>query len=239
MIVDADFKQLEWLVASYLSQDPVAMKEILNGTDLHSDNQARLRLPTRLVAKTFLFRLIYGGSAYAYANDSEFAHISDSPKYWQRLIDEFYSKYKGLARWHSSLMQEVIRNQKLAMPTGREYEFTKNSYGDWPRTTILNYPVQGMGADLMAIARVSLFHKLRTLNTPNCLLVSTIHDSIILDVHRDSIRQLVPVIIQTWEDIPRNFQTLFGVEFNLPCKVEVKIGPHWGATQEVNLEDYK
>jgi hypothetical protein len=31
----------------------------------------------------------------------------------------------------------------------------------------------------------------------------------------------------------------FDVEFNLPCKVEIKLGPHWGATQEVNLKDYE
>jgi DNA polymerase I-like protein with 3'-5' exonuclease and polymerase domains len=191
------------------------------------------------VAKTFLFRLIYGGSAYAYANDPEFAYISDSPKYWQRLIDDFYDKYKGLARWHSSLMQTVIRQGYLEMPTGRVYEFKPNDRGDWPRTTILNYPVQGMGADLMAIARVSLKYKLELLDLPNVKLVSTIHDSIILDLDKDQVPIVIPAIIQTWKDIPRNFQALFDVEFNLPCKVEIKLGPHWGATQEVNLKDYE
>lgn len=60
MLLQADAKALEWVCASYLSQDPIAMEEVLNNVDQHSDNQERFGLPSRLVAKTFVFRLIYG-----------------------------------------------------------------------------------------------------------------------------------------------------------------------------------
>jgi hypothetical protein len=41
MLLQADAKQLEWVGASYLSQDQVAIDEIWKGTDMHSDNQKR------------------------------------------------------------------------------------------------------------------------------------------------------------------------------------------------------
>jgi hypothetical protein len=82
MILNADAKALEWVCATYLSQDEVAMKEIWDEIDQHTDNQTRFGLPSRLVAKTFVFRLIYGGSAYSYAMDHNFKDIG-SEKYWQ------------------------------------------------------------------------------------------------------------------------------------------------------------
>ena len=42
MLLQADAKQLEWVGAAYLSQDDLAIQEIWDGTDMHSDNQERL-----------------------------------------------------------------------------------------------------------------------------------------------------------------------------------------------------
>jgi len=70
-----------------------------------------------------VFRLIYGGSAYSYANDPNFAEVSKSEKFWQGVIDEFYSKYKGLHKWHIKLMQEATTTKMVKLPTGRIYQF--------------------------------------------------------------------------------------------------------------------
>ena len=164
MLLQADAKALEWVCASYLSQDKVAYDEIWNNIDQHTDNQNRLGLPSRLIAKTFVFRLIYGGSAYSYANDTNFTSVSNSESFWQDVIDEFYKKYKGLNQWHKEIVAKAMRDRKITMPTGRVYNYEPEvKYGKvkWPRTRILNYPVQGLGADLMAIARVSLSNRLK------------------------------------------------------------------------------
>jgi len=56
MIVNSDAKALEVNCAAYLSQDPVLLEEVRGGFDMHSNNQQVLGLPTRLIAKTFVFR---------------------------------------------------------------------------------------------------------------------------------------------------------------------------------------
>jgi DNA polymerase I-like protein with 3'-5' exonuclease and polymerase domains len=144
MLIKADGKALEWRVAVELSGDKVGLQEILDGVDSHADNQQRFGLPSRLIAKTYLFRLIYGGSAYSYANDPNFSSVSKSEKFWQRVIDETYSKYKGLAEWHKKLVQQVSQTGFIRTPFGREYHYKPDRRrGElvWPRTTILNYPV--------------------------------------------------------------------------------------------------
>lgn len=237
MILQADAKQLEWVGASYLSQDQVAIEEIWNAVDQHADNQQRFGLPSRLIAKTFVFRLIYGGSAYSYANDPNFKSIGGE-EFWQGVIDQFYAKYKRLGEWHNNLVAQAKRDRKLVMPTGRIYGYEPEiSYGKekWPRTKILNYPVQGLGADLMAIARVSLYN--RTKHLEGFKLVNTVHDSIIIDfdsnVH-DSL-ELVKLVDKCFNDVPANFKKLFGVEFNLPMRVECEVGPTWGDMKKVVL----
>ena len=236
MLLQADAKQLEWVGAAYLSQDNLAIEEIWNGTDMHSDNQTRFGLPSRLIAKTFVFRLIYGGSAYSYANDPNFREIGNET-YWQSIIDQFYNKYTKLKEWHDEIVFRAKRDRKLTMPTGRVYYYEPEvtSYGvKHPRTKILNYPVQGLGADLMSIARVSLRNRL--LDKEGVKLINTVHDSIILDFDPKvwDNNSIVKIVEKCFNDVPDNFKRLFGHNFNLPMRVECEIGPTWGNMETVN-----
>lgn len=236
MLLQADAKALEWVCATYLSQEPIAIEEIWNNVDQHTDNQQRFGLPSRLIAKTFVFRLIYGGSAYSYANDPNFKDIGGET-FWQGVIDQFYQKYQRLGKWHDKLLNDAKRDRKLVMPTGRTYHYEPEiKYGkeNWPRTKILNYPVQGLGADLMAIARVSLFNRLKKVE--GAYLVNTVHDSIIVDFDEkicDNI-SIVNLVDRCFNDVPKNFEKLFGKEFNLPMRVECQVGPTWGDMEVVD-----
>jgi len=228
VIVSVDASALEWLVCAYLSGDPVAYEEITNRVDQHTANQKRFDLPSRLIAKTFVFRLIYGGSAYSYANDPDFTEVSKSEKFWQKVIDEFYTKYSGVAKWHTALMSEATTTGKLRMPTGRFFNFTSTQRnGDlvWPRTCILNYPVQGTAADLMSIARVSFFRRFKAAKLTG-VLISTIHDSIVVDVPNEEVETVCKLFEEVFRDIPLNYKRIFGVEFPLPTRCEVSYGPN-------------
>ena len=200
----------------------------MDNVDMHEINRARFNLPERRIAKFFLFRLIYGGTAYAYAYDPDFTHVSSSPKYWQKVIDEAYEKYRVLEQTHTAWVQNVIRNGVLVVPTGREYEFApvRTDKGElkWPRTQILNYPVQGLGHDLMAIVRTLLFARLRSLRSLGAELISTVHDSIDIDCPVHLVDDVIKIVQSCFDDAPARFKVLFGVEFNLPLRCEIFTG---------------
>ena len=150
MRIAIDVKALEWQTGTFLCQDKIALEELWNNEDMHTKNQQAFKLPSRLIAKKFLFRLIYGGSAYAYAHDPEFKDASTSVKFWQSAIDAFYNKYQGWAAWHTKIVQTVIRTKQLVMPTGRiytyqQYKNERTGEMDWPKTQILNFPVNFSG----------------------------------------------------------------------------------------------
>ena len=136
------------------------------------------------------------------------------------------------------ILAKAMRDRQLTMPTGRVYKYEPEiKYGrvKWPRTKILNYPVQGLGADLMAIARVSLSNRLKAME--NVKLINTVHDSIIVDFDSkvcDNI-SIVKLVNDCFTDIPSNFKKLFGVDFNLPMRVECQVGPNWGNMEIVNV----
>lgn len=229
MIISVDHKGLEWVTAVFLSQDKVGIYEIWSGVDQHSDNQKRFGLPSRLIAKTFVFRLIYGGSAYSYANDPEFETVGLSIDGWQNVIDEFYAKYTGLAAWHNELVEIAGRDGRIITPSGRIYNFEpyQNYRKEWelPRTKILNYPVQGFGADIVMLSRITLAKRMGIFSgTPKyrTKLINTVHDDIWLDVHPDELQAIKEEIAGVFADLPSIINASFGINFNLPTKFELK-----------------
>ena len=232
MIINADAKQLEVNVAAFLSQDPILLDEVRNKVDIHEENRIRFNLPSRLIAKKFKFRLIYGGSAYSYANDPEFAEVKYSKNKWQEVIDEYYLKYKGLSAWHKKLIQTVTTTKKLVMPTGRVFVYEKDIRGNWPETTIKNYPVQGTGADIMSIIRVDFRRRFQKLNL-DAVRISTVHDSIVVDSNKKDVDKIIKLFFDVYKDMPQNFQKLFGIEYNLPLFCEVSVGNNLYDLEEI------
>lgn len=225
MLVKVDAKQLEWRTALELSRDETGIQEVFDNADQHEDNRQRFGLPSRLIAKTFLFRLIYGGSAFAYAKDFNFARVSSDETFWQRVIDSTYDKYRGLAKWHEDIVAHVQQHKILTVPSGRSYYYEPEFNGrtfKWPRTKILNYPVQGFSADLMQIARISAFNRLKD----KCLFINTVHDDIQIDVDNDpdKLYTICTTLEQVFRDIPMNVKRIYGYEMVVPMAGEVSFG---------------
>ncbi len=229
MLITADFNALEWRVPVSLSRDPVGMDELKHKRDVHTANEKEFKLPSRLIAKKYLFRTIFRGSGYAFANDPEFMHVSTDPDYWDGVNAQFYKKYKGLDRWHTSLSQFVVAGQPIIGPTGRSWFCPMGT--DWkgrpkiPWNILTNYPVQGTAADIVCMARVSLFNRMEKLNIKGDL-VSTIHDSITIDAPKNNVEQIVKLMYDVANDIVPNFKRLFNYDLIIPFPVEVKAGPN-------------
>lgn len=235
MLFQCDVKGLEMVCAAYLSQDLVMMQELTEGVDIHEMNRVALGLPNRGVAKVMAFRTIYGGGAYSFSIDPDFAEVGYKEKQWQEVIDAYYKKYTGLAEWHKNIVLEVVETGKLVVPcTGRVYEY-EAIHGKYAEPSIKNYPVQGLGADIVALARVSLFNRLKRLGWESCLLVNTVHDSLIIDYdekvcYTDNLNKLV---LEVFKDLPANFEKLFKTKFNLEVNVVNMVGEHWNSLEEI------
>lgn len=219
--------QLEWRCVVDLANDKVGITEIKNKLDTHSLNQEAFSLPSRLIAKIYLFRTIYRGSGYAFAKDHQFKHVSSDPEFWDDVNRKFFRKYNGIEMIHRRWGELVFTGRPIIGPTGRQWPIPMgvDRHGDKriPWTILTNYPVQGTSADIMAIARVSLYRRL-TASGLASKVISSVHDSIVLDCPKEELDKVAEMMYDVFNDIPKNALKLFGWKMNVPYAAEVKYG---------------
>ena len=220
--------QLEWRVAVELAKDYVAINEILNKEDTHSKNQIAFDLPSRLIAKIYLFRTIFRGSGWSFANDPDFMHVSSSPKYWDQVNEKFYKKYFALDAKHKEWANLVTHGENIVGPLGRFWPIRMgyDKHGELyiPWTILTNYPVQGTAADIMTIARISLKQKLLKNSLKDVLLVSSVHDSIVVDAPATRLQLIAELFHETFQSLIPNIKNIFGYDWETPLACEVKYG---------------
>lgn len=262
MIIKLDAGQLEWRAKVFLAQDKIAMEELCDPKrDIHSENQVAFGLPTRTIAKNFLFRMIFAdafgpqgfeGPGYAFSKDPNFSHVSTSPKFWAKVAEKFFDKYQGVYSHSVGLIRTATEKGLIVSPSGREYEYTTytNYRGEveWPRTQILNHIVQGFSADLMVLIRRIIFREWPYIGEPHLsLLINTVHDDVEADVVNDPkyVEAACVGMLQSFQKLPDVAEQWFNVKLNIPFTGEVKFGMNLMEDQmskynpETFLEDFK
>ena len=231
-LLNSDVANLEWRTLLELSGDKIGIQEILDGLDTHTDNQNRFGLPSRLIAKVFLFRWIYRGSAYAYANDPDFSHVSSSADYWDGVNEKFFKKYSGINECHFKWKERCEQGLPIVSPFGREWDIPLlNSYGKVNWTQFTNYPVQGTSGDVIKIAMVYIRKRIKDLPV---YLINTVHDSIILDGRDEtSCIQAGKICYGTFQEIPDLMYKHFGWRMPIPITGEIEIGERWSEVKEI------
>jgi len=228
-VMEADFAQLEFRVAAYLSQDTTAIDEVTTGFDVHSYTAKVIsdagQPISRQDAKAHTFAPLYGASG--------FGRSKAEAAYYQ----QFTKKYHGIAKWHESLAKEALNTSKITTPSGREFSFpdvTRRRYGGVTFfTQIKNYPVQSFAtADIVPISLIYI-DKLLTANKLRSCVVNTVHDSIVIDVHPQEKDKVLQVISAANCKLIEIINKRWGIDFNIPLLLEAKIGPNWLDTKDV------
>jgi len=227
-ILEADFAQLEFRTAAYLSQDKTAIKEIEDGFDVHAYTASVItesgQKTTRQEAKAHTFAPLYGATG--------FGRTSAEAKYYE----QFTKKYEGVALWHTRLAKEAMSSKVIRTPSGREFAFPnvyKNKHGRVSNfTQIKNYPVQSFAtADIVPLA---LLYIDKLLDSMKSCVVNTVHDSIVIDVHPDEERAVLEAINTTNKNLPSLVNSKWNIDFNVPLLLESKIGDNWLDTKDVS-----
>lgn len=241
MLISCDASQLEWRGVLEISKDPVGIQEVLDKLDTHSLNQIAFNLPSRLISKRYLFRTIFNhGKGYAFTQDPDFMHVSTSVKYWDTVGEKFYSKYAYIEKLYQQNIALILAGKPITGPLGGEWYITPtyNYKGDLtaPETLCVNYPVQGTSAQVMMIARISFYNRLKkSPYADKTKLVSTVHDSIVTDAPSAYAEPLAEMFHEVFADLPKNIKKLFNYDWVVPLACEVKVGPNMKDMTEIKI----
>lgn len=228
-IMEADFAQLEFRVAAFLSQDKTAIDEVTTGFDVHSYTAQVIsdagQNISRQEAKAHTFAPLYGASGFG-RTPAEAAYY-----------EQFTKKYSGIGKWHKELAREALATGKIKTPSGREFSFpdvTRRANGTVTFfTQIKNFPVQSFAtADIVPISLIYI-DKLLEANKMQSCIVNTVHDSIVIDVHPDEEEKVLRIISAANNKLLTIVNKKWGLDFNVPLLLEAKIGPNWLDTNDV------
>jgi DNA polymerase I-like protein with 3'-5' exonuclease and polymerase domains len=229
-IMEADFAQLEFRVAAFLSQDKTAIDEVTTGFDVHSYTAQVItdagQSISRQEAKAHTFAPLYGASGFG-RTPAEAAYY-----------EQFTKKYSGIGKWHKELAREALATGKIKTPSGREFSFpdvTRRSNGTVTFfTQIKNFPVQSFAtADIVPISLIYI-DKLLGINQMQSCIVNTVHDSLVIDVHPKEKDKVLRIIHAANDRLLAIVNKKWKLDFNVPLLLEAKIGPNWLDTKDVS-----
>ena len=90
----------------------------------------------------------------------------------------------------------------------------------------------------MAIARVSFMGRLAKKTWGYlCLLVSSVHDSIVVDAPAYLLQEITNLFHQVFDDLAKNIYKLFKYNWEVPLGCEVKFGMNMKDMQKQNRTD--
>jgi len=215
-IIEVDFAQLEFRTAVFLAQDKQGMIDIADGVDVHQYTADVIGC-SRQDAKAHTFKPLYGGMMGK----------KKEKEYYQKFLE----KYEDIAEWHKKLEDTAIKSKIVRLPSGREYYFPniyrRKDGSSTQSTAVKNYPVQGFAtADIVPIACINVWNLLKE-NNMKTLLINTVHDSVILDVHPDEYNQAIEVLNKGFSSIKDSLKNRFDCELNVPLDFEIKSGDNW------------
>ena len=235
-IMEADFSGLEFRVAGELSRDPQIIEDIESGKDVHKQtasiiNQCAVEdvdKTMRQNAKAYTFAPLYGGMG------------ANEPPHVQAYFKEYFNIYKGLAIWHRKLMDGVLKDGLVRIPSGREFYFPNARRLGNGRitnaTAVVNYPCQSFAtADLVVMSCVRAHERFKDEKFKSRLIL-TVHDSIVVDVHPDEDARVIAALKWAMGGLAGEVSKRYDYDLLLPLDIEITQGPNWMEQVELIID---
>ncbi len=192
MLVDADYSQIELRLLAHISGDETMKNAFLTGEDIHAVTASQVfGIPLdevtpqmRSHAKAVNFGIVYGISAFSLAQD-----IGVRPKEAQAYIDAYLEKYHGVREYMQRVIAEAKENGYVSTLFGRrrpmpELKSSNRNMRAFGERVARNMPIQGTAADIMKLAMVNAYRRMRAEGLKSRLILQ-VHDELIAECPED------------------------------------------------------
>ncbi|MFI3317062.1 MAG: DNA polymerase I [Rikenellaceae bacterium] len=205
-ILSADYSQVELRIMAHLSGDQALIDAFANGEDIHVATAARLfgksisevSAEERRRAKTANFGIIYGISAFGLAQRLEIARGEA-----KEIIEGYFASYPGVKAYMDAAVQSAKDKGFVETLYGRRrYLRDIDSRNAVARAVAernaINAPIQGTAADIMKIAMVAIWRRMRSEGLDSQMIMQ-VHDEVVVDMLRSEEQQMVAIVTQEME----------------------------------------
>ena len=225
VLLDADYSQIELRVLASMSGDTNMQTAFIEGHDVHTETaSAVFRLPRHLVdgelrrrAKAVNFGIVYGIGAYSLSQD-----IGVTVKEAAEYIDSYLRSYPGISAYLDETVENAKRDGYVTTMYGRrryipELQNSNKQVQALGRRLAMNTPVQGSAADIIKIAMIRVFDRLRD-ELPQAKLILQVHDELIIECPEQDAQRASVILQQAMES---------AAQLAAPLIAEVHMGKNW------------
>ena len=225
VFIDADYSQIELRLMAHFSGCEKLKEAYRNGADIHAITASQVfGVPLEEVtpkmrreAKAVNFGIIYGISAFGLSND-----LGISAKEAKAYIDKYFETYSEVKTYIDSNVENAKKDGYVTTLYGRRRvigelkssNFAVRSFGE---RAAMNMPLQGTSADIIKIAMVRVYKRLKDEGL-NAKLVLQVHDELVVDCP-ESEREKVEKILKS--------EMEHAAELSVPLVADVGTGKSW------------
>ena len=221
----ADYSQIELRIIAGLSGDESMINAFKSNRDIHTETAAKVfnvdveevNREMRNKAKMVNFGIIYGISPFGLsqrlgikrkeAGEIIESYFKEFPKVKQHMDDSIsFAKENGYV--------ETILKRKRYLSNINSGNATVRGYDE---RNAINAPIQGSAADIIKIAMINIFNKLKKENMNSKLLLQ-VHDELVFELKHGEEEQLSLMVKK---------EMMEAIEFPVPLEVEIGLGKNW------------
>ena len=226
VLLTADYSQIELRVLAHLSEEPALTEAFRRGDDVHTTVAAEVfnvdpkdvSREQRAQAKIVNFGIVYGVTAQGLARRIDGLSYHGAAD----LIAAYNKKFARIAGFMDECIDKARRDGYVETITGRRRPVFDISSGvvnqrNAAERIAINSVVQGSAADLIKIAMLNIYRKIKTDKLPLKLLLQ-VHDELVFEAPLDRAEELADFVKK---------EMTSAMSLKVPLDVEAGWGKNW------------
>lgn len=224
-LLDADYSQIELRVLAHIANDDNMIAAFAGGEDIHTNTAAQVfDMPPLFVtplmrsrAKAVNFGIVYGIGAFSLSQDIGVT-VSEADSY----IKGYLQTYSGVRQYMQDTIDFGTEHGYVATMLERrrylpELASSNRNLREFGKRVAMNTPIQGTAADIIKIAMVRVYNRLKAENLTSKLILQ-VHDELIVESPLHELEQAKQILQQEMEQ---------AITLSVPLEAEVGAGDNW------------
>ncbi len=225
VFTDADYSQIELRILAHLSGDEQLIEAYKMDEDIHRITASKVfHTPFEEVtdlqrrnAKAVNFGIVYGISSFGLSQD-----LSISRKEADAYIKQYFATYPKVKEYLDNLVKEAkekgfvttMFGRKRPIPELSSSNFMQRSFGE---RIAMNSPIQGTAADIMKLAMIAVYKKLKEENLKSRLILQ-IHDELVVETSEDEADKVKEIVMSCMKN---------AADLAVSLEVDLHTGHNW------------
>ena len=227
--ISSDYSQVELRVLAHMSEDEGLIRAFLNKEDIHRRTAAEVMgIPfedvtpeQRSHAKAVNFGIIYGISDFGLARQLGITRTAAAD-----YIKAYFERYPSIHAFMNRMIEDARKTGRAVTLYGRYRELADINSKNFQRRsfaerTAMNTPIQGTAADIMKMAMIAVYDKMKAGNFKSRVLLQ-VHDELVAEVTADEKEAVAKLLKETMETV---------VSLRVPLVADVNEGKNWAETK--------